>query len=138
MEATEPAQREVGLAIRHRVFVEGQGVPAALEVDALDDACQHVLAFIDEEPVGTARYRQTDQGYKLERVAVMPEARRRGVGEAIVAHVLSRLPPAARVYVHSQESAIPFWIAQGFVAEGPMFEEASIPHRRMFRSPDQC
>ena len=43
-------------AVRTTVFVEGQGVPAELERDALDPVSIHVLARdADGTPVGTAR-----------------------------------------------------------------------------------
>jgi len=38
-----------------------------------------------------------------------------------------------RVRLHAQEQAIGFYEALGFVAEGPAFDEADIPHRFMQR-----
>jgi predicted GNAT family N-acyltransferase len=131
VDANAPALRRLAHEVRRQVFVHEQGVPEALEIDAEDATCQHVLARIDGRPVGAARFRHTARGFKLERVAVLPDARRAGVGAAIVRHVLERLPEGAERYVHSQQSAIPFWSAMGFVAEGPTFHEAGIPHRRM-------
>ena len=42
--------------VRQRVFVQEQGIDAALERDALDPVCAHVLALdADGQPVGTGR-----------------------------------------------------------------------------------
>ncbi|WP_258223084.1 GNAT family N-acyltransferase, partial [Stenotrophomonas sp. HMWF023] len=42
--------------VRQRVFVQEQGIDAALERDALDPVCAHVLALdAHGQPVGTGR-----------------------------------------------------------------------------------
>jgi predicted GNAT family N-acyltransferase len=122
--ARSAAELAAAREIRQAVFIEEQGVPAELEVDGLDPSCDHFLVFSDGEPVGTARVRQTEKGWKLERVAVLREHRGRAVGAALVAYVLRVLPAAATVYIHAQESALGFWERAGFSAEGPRFEEA--------------
>nr|NIR61581.1 GNAT family N-acetyltransferase [Gammaproteobacteria bacterium] len=37
------------------------------------------------------------------------------------------------VFLNAQTSAVPFYQARGFMAEGEVFMEAGIPHRRMRR-----
>ena len=47
--------------IRKSVFVEEQGVPLEDEFDKfdqLDGKCQHILVYIDNEPVGTGEFEQ--------------------------------------------------------------------------------
>jgi predicted GNAT family N-acyltransferase len=133
--AIDEADRERARAVRRKVFVDEQGVPAALELDEHDASCAYVIALLDGEPVGAARYRETAAGHKLERVAVLAEQRGRGVGARIVQHVLWQLPPDAPAYVHAQESAVGFWARMGFVVEGEPFLEAEIVHRKMTRTP---
>jgi predicted GNAT family N-acyltransferase len=129
------ADRERARAVRKRVFVEEQGVPAALELDEHDAGCAYVLAVAEGQAVGAARHRETPLGHKLERVAVLAELRGRGIGARIVQHVLDHLPPEARPYVHAQEAAVGFWARMGFVVEGAPFLEAEIVHFKMTRSP---
>jgi predicted GNAT family N-acyltransferase len=85
--------------------------------------------------MGTARWRKTDKGIKLERFAVMPTARKKGVGAAIAKQVLqdiiSEYPEKITIYCHAQVSALAFWESQGFVAEGEVFYEANIAHYLM-------
>lgn len=123
-------------AIRHAVFVVEQGVPVEVEVDGLDPACEHYLAWSGERPVATARARATAKGWKIERVAVLPDCRGQNSGSALVRRVLESSPPGASVYVHAQQGALGFWEQLGFVAVGPGFEEGGIPHRVMVRPPE--
>lgn len=122
---------DIARAIRRAVFVEEQAVPSELEVDGRDGEAVHFLARLGELPVATARARQTGEGWKLERVAVLRAQRGLGVGRELVRQVLAQAPAGTRVYVHAQEGALGFWERAGFVAEGPAFAEGGIVHRRM-------
>ena len=54
-------------AVREVVFVQGQGVPVELELDALDPRCRHVLARDpDGLPIGTARLTGSGSGCFVE------------------------------------------------------------------------
>ena len=121
------------MEIRRKVFIEEQGVPEAEELDDLDAHCLFWIARISGRPVGTARMRTLAGDAKVERVAVLPEARRCGVGRALMAAVedwaLSRGLDA--VALNAQESAIPFYRTLGYAISGEPFEEAGIPHRAM-------
>ncbi|MEA3286605.1 MAG: GNAT family N-acetyltransferase [Candidatus Marinimicrobia bacterium] len=121
--------------IRQVVFVEEQQVSPDIEYDKYEDTSTHILAEINGEAVGTARWRKTEQGFKLERFAVLADARGRGVGEALVSFILARIDPQASIYLNSQVSAIGFYSRSGFQAEGEVFYEANIPHRKMVYQP---
>ncbi len=122
------------LDLRIRVFVEEQGVPREEEEDGLDPECTHFLACDGEVPVGTARLRfLTDGSGKAERVAVLAEHRRAGVGAALMGalEVSAREKGASVVRLNAQVSAIPFYESIGYEAHGPEFDDAGIPHRAM-------
>lgn len=131
-----PEALRAAFAIRHRVFVEEQGVPAELERDAHDATSRHALALLDGVPCGTARWRLTPHGVKLERFAVLPEARGQGVGRALVRALLddtARHPAAAGRprYLHAQQSAVGLYERAGFRREGDRFLEAGLVHYKM-------
>lgn len=136
---TSPADLDTAFAIRRRVFVEEQLVDAREEYDEFEVTSTHFLARIDGTPGGTARWRRTANGIKLERFAVLPEHRGQGVGKALVRAVLtdvfSQQPPTVgptgRVYLHAQVSAMPLYAGFGFEAVGTMFAEAGIQHYKM-------
>ena len=83
--------------------------------------------------MGTARLRIVDGEAKAERVAVHAHTRKTGVGRALMEAVAARAREAGcdRIVLHAQLEAVPFYTALGYVAEGPVFEEAGIDHRTM-------
>jgi predicted GNAT family N-acyltransferase len=120
-------------AIRKIVFVEEQNCPPELEWEN-EDVSTHFLALSDHQPCGACRWRKTDNGYKLERFAVLKEFRGKGVGRALVATVLSDLPSDADyIYLNAQLDAMGLYSKFGFVAEGDQFEEAGIQHFKMVK-----
>ena len=123
-------------AIRRQVFVEEQGVAAADEHDGKDAACLHWLAWRGDDALGTARLRETPGGWKAERVAVLPGFRRHGVGAALMRALEQEAwrRGAARVVLHAQLAVVPFYEHQGYTAEGPVFDEAGIAHRKMHKA----
>lgn len=133
---SNPADLASAFAIRREVFVEEQNVSAAEEYDEFEDTSTHFLARADGTPCGTARWRRTLNGVKLERFAVLKAFRGKGVGKALVQVVLddvfSQQPePIERIYLHAQVTALPLYTSFGFVSVGPMFEEAGIQHYKM-------
>ena len=129
--ARSESERAQAFDVRRRVFIEEQGVDAALEHDQHDATCEHLIAFVDGSVAGAARFRRTERGVKLERVAVLAQHRGHGVGSALVRDAIPRLPAQTELYIHAQCSALAFWERMGFVAEGPEFLEAGIRHRVM-------
>ena len=119
---------KIAFAIRKKVFVEEQKVPEDIEWDEFEYNANHVLAYIQDKPVGTARWRQTRKGVKLERFAVLPEFRSFGVGKNLVQFILNELMNSETIYLHAQEHVIKFYEYFGFEKKGSKFFEADIPH----------
>lgn len=125
-----PKAKAESQRIRFIVFVDEQRVPPELEMDEHDAHCVHALAFSDGEAIGTGRL--LPDGH-IGRMAVLKEWRGRGVGQAL----LRALVDAARrrgdreVVLNSQVHALGFYGAEGFKAEGPVYDEAGIPHQTM-------
>jgi predicted GNAT family N-acyltransferase len=122
--------------IRELVFVVEQEVDAAEEYDEYEDSSVHFLAEIDGTPVGTARWRFTPNGVKMERFAVLKDARGQGVGQALVAAVLADIAQhpegkGKKRYLHAQIHAMPLYAKFGFQAVGDQFEECDILHYKM-------
>ncbi len=126
------------LALRREVFIDEQGVPADLELDGEDDVCTHVVVVDDDGVcVGTARVRHKDgRTAKVQRVAVKKSARQAGVGRAVMGAVedVARSWGKEVAFLSSQTSAIPFYERLGYVASGPIYDDAGIPHRDMNKS----
>jgi predicted GNAT family N-acyltransferase len=124
-------------AIRHvrfAVFVDEQGVPEDIELDDRDQRCTHVLAYDSDRAVGTGRI-DVEAGGKIGRVAVLVEARGRGVGTALMhrLHDLAVEAALRSVWCNAQISAVPFYVRLGYSVTSEPFDEAGIEHVRMQR-----
>ena len=121
------------LALRRVVFVEEQAVPEELERDEHDATALHLLARLDGRPVGTARMLLRGDAGKIGRVCVLREMRGTGVGAALIRAAVEELRALGlrRAKLGSQVHAIPFYEKLGFAAEGPVYDDAGIPHRDM-------
>lgn len=118
-------------AIRKTVFVVEQNCPPELEWEN-EDVSIHFLAKYNNQEAGACRWRKTDQGYKLERFAVLKELRGKGIAQEMIKAILNDLPKNADyIYLHAQLTAVPLYQKMGFVAEGDQFEEAGIQHYKM-------
>jgi len=122
-------------AIREVVFVIEQQVPPEIEYDEFEESSTHIIARVDKNAVGTARWRKTKKGFKLERFAVNLDFRGKGIGNAMVLFILNQLKADDYISLNSQVSAIGFYAGIGFQAEGEIFYEADIPHRKMIYKP---
>lgn len=144
--AEDLADREACFAVRKEVFVGEQGVPEDLEYDAYDAVAVHVLAVREDgEPIGAGRllYGEAAAGKtggdmtvgSLGRLAVTQAARGLGVGVALVRAVedAARARGLAAVELHAQTHALGFYERLGYVAYGPEYPEAGMPHRAMRR-----
>lgn len=139
--AASPEQLAAAYAIRHRVFVDEQAVPLDLERDAHDEHADHLLAEVDGRPAATVRLVVETSGEHaglahLGRLAVLPEHRCAGLGVALTRAVEDRargrgLP---EVVLTAQVDAVGFYERLGYRAEGPVFDDAGIPHRFMRRA----
>lgn len=127
---------EKAFAVRLAVFVKEQGVDPDLEIDGHDEEAMHYLLMEDESVLGTARWRETKKGIKLERFAVLQCHRNRGLGAILLMEVMSdTIGMQHRIYLHAQADAVRFYERHGFRAEGDAFFEAGLEHRYMVYCP---
>lgn len=121
-------------AIRRSVFQIGQGVEPALDFDGQDETSEQIIAYVDNQPVGTARIRYLDnKTAKIERLAVLSTARGQGIGKKIMQTAIDVIAKkdVQEVLIHAQEYIKGLHQQLGFEQEGERFEEATIPHVKM-------
>ena len=118
--------------IRQIVFCGEQNCPTEEEFDGLDDVSVHYLLKYNGEYAATSRKRETADGIKLERFAVLKEYRGKGLASRILDFVLNDIDDESKlVYLNAQIDAMPLYAKFGFKQLGEMFEEANIMHYRM-------
>ncbi|HEX5145603.1 MAG TPA: GNAT family N-acetyltransferase [Conexibacter sp.] len=127
------AEMDALLDLRHRVFCVEQGVPKREEIDGRDGDAIHLVAVQDGRVLATCRLLFVERTVQLSRLAVEPEARRRGIAtrllresdrEALAAH-------ARRIVLHAQTYARELYEADGYEPRGRTFVEAGIEHVAM-------
>ncbi|WP_420455082.1 GNAT family N-acetyltransferase [Rubrivirga sp.] len=138
-EAVTEADWRAVRSVRQRVFIDEQRCPPQEEWDAADApalrgrSVHHLLAVESEGPVGVARWRPVGAVVKLERFAVVPRARGRGLARALVARALADARAAGhrRFVLHAQTYVAPLYASFGFEPVGAPFDEAGIEHVKM-------
>ncbi|MXZ92773.1 MAG: GNAT family N-acetyltransferase [Chloroflexi bacterium] len=134
-----PAELEGAVALRMRVFVGEQGVPAAVEVDEADSSPDtvHAVALHQGVVIATGRLLPDvdGKGPHVGRMAVEPRWRRTGVGGRVLAFLEAqgRALGFRQITLHAQEYVKSFYAGHGYQEVGDMFLEVDIPHREMVK-----
>lgn len=118
--------------IRSKVFVEEQGVSILDEYDQFESSAKHYLIIKEGISCGTARWRMTNMGIKLERFAVLKSFRGQNIGRYLVEEVIKDVNSLGKIiYLHAQIQVVEFYYKLHFIKEGNLFEEAGIKHYKM-------
>ena len=134
-----PAELEGAVAVRMRVFVGEQGIPAAIEVDEADSAPDtvHAVALHRGAVIATGRLLPDvdGKGPHVGRMAVERQWRRSGVGGRVLAFLeeQGRELGFRQITLHAQEYVKSFYAGHGYEEVGDTFQEAGIPHREMVK-----
>lgn len=124
------------LDLRRTVFVEEQSVPEEIEMDGQEDKGIHLLVCDGGMPVGTARLIVLGETGKIGRVCVLKSHRGTGLGKVLMDKALEVLrdqPGVKSAKLSAQTRVIGFYEGLGFLAHGPEYLDAGIPHRDMTR-----
>jgi len=134
---TATTKKDMGkcFSIRRDVFVKEQNISGKIEFDDENVDATYFIAQYKNIFVGTARYRLTDFGIKLERFAVLKSFRNLGVGKKLALYILNLIKGEKVIYLHAQESVIEFYSKLGFKRIGSPFFEAKILHQKMIYNP---
>ena len=139
----EPEDMAAVFALRHEVFVVGQGVPVELERDDIDPLCDHAVALRDGAVVGTGRLVpgtvSVDNALTpgpvstIGRMAVAEDERGQGVGALVLALLEQRARERGveTVELHAQTGARAFYDRAGYLPVGEVYLEAGIEHLTM-------
>lgn len=130
---------EACFAIRMAIFVEEQGVPAEDEFDAYDalgTEARHILLYVDGAPAASSRLRIVDDVAKLERICVMLEYRKHGLGRVLIDKLeqMALDQGLTKAKLHAQVQASGFYERLGYTPASDVFLEDGIPHLLMVKA----
>ena len=134
---------EAARAIREQVFIEEQNCPPEEEWDVHDATSRHVVGYVADDVIATARWRtvpwQEKIVAKLERFAVRLSHRGEGYGRRLVEAVLADARRAGfdTFVLHAQAHLEGFYASFGFETVGAPFVEAGIRHVKMVKRAPQ-
>jgi len=126
-------QLKAAFSIRRTVFIDEQKVKEVDEFDEYESTSMFCLSYEGEEAVGTARWRISDKGIKLERFAILKEYRNQGHGMSIMRFILNEVPKSRAIYLHAQSTVVSFYESFGFTVKGELFVECDILHYLMYK-----
>ncbi len=117
--------------VRRQVYEIEQGINPDRVFDGKDEVAEHILAYLDNQPVGTARIRcLSKQSASIEKLAVLSTARRQGIGKKIMEKSLeiAAQKNVEEVVINAQEYIKGLYQQLGFEQEGERFMVAGNPH----------
>jgi predicted GNAT family N-acyltransferase len=128
----EEAKSQV-MPIRHEIFIKEQEVPEELEWDEFDQNALHAIIKKENQVIGTARLIIDNTIAKIGRMAIQKEYRQQGIGQELLLTLMQRAKEkgAQECILHAQTHAIAFYAKANFEPNGPIFDEAGIPHVEM-------
>lgn len=127
------------IKIRKKVFVEEQLVPPELEIDDLEDQTIHVIGYLENKPVSTARvYKKNTTTFKIQRVAVLRDFRKKNLGHELMMEIerYARIMKFNTLMLDAQDHALTFYEKLGYQVDGEGFMDAGIPHHLMIKKLD--
>jgi predicted GNAT family N-acyltransferase len=119
------------LNLRQHVFINEQGFDPLIEVDEYDDVALHIVAYIDNQPIGVARLIfQENNKAKIGRVAVLKAYRALGVGKQLMEYLINYAQNhhLSELCLSSQLHAKHFYAKLGFQAQGDVYLEEEAEH----------
>ena len=124
---------------RCKVFIQEQKIICEEELDGLDDKCIHV--FLEENERVVAYCRIVPKGVNYEnisigRVLVLKEFRRKGIAQEMIKVTVKYIKSnfqENKIVLSSQLYAKELYESVGFIATSDVYEEAEIPHIKMYK-----
>jgi len=124
---------------RCEVFIQEQKIICEEEIDGLDCKCIHV--FLEENERVVAYCRIVPKGVNYEnisigRVLVLKEFRRKGIAQEMLKIAIRYIEEnfeEIKIVLSAQLYAKSLYEDVGFVQESDVYEEAGIPHIKMYK-----
>lgn len=127
--------------IRQAVFVAEQAIFASSDIDQADARVetQHVIGYVDGLAAGTVRFypvpgeQPGESLWKGDRLAVLPEQRRAGLGVPLVRYAVATAGALGgdRMIAYIQPDNVVFFVRLGWNVVGDPTTYVGMPHQKM-------
>ena len=125
---------------RCEVFIQEQKIVCEEEIDGVDDKCVHL--FLEEEGKIAAYCRIVPKGIGYEyisigRVLVLKEFRRKGIAQEMLDIAVDYIKENfedEKIVLSAQVYAKGLYESVGFMGINEVYEEAGIPHMKMYKN----
>ena len=121
--------------LRHKVFIEEQGFSYDIEmVEEEEKTAKNFLIYLKDKAIGCMRYRPYENGYKIERVAILKEYRHQRYGLQAVGFLMGKIAAKynpCTIYVYSQMQVNNFYLKLGFEPYDDTIYEGGVAHTKM-------
>jgi len=96
----------------------------------------HVVGFLDGKLVATAVLVPEGKSFKMQRVVVEGALRNANIGSNMMVFCADygRSKSAKTMYCHARDSAVNFYLKNGYSTQGDYFNEDGIPHVKMSKT----
>ena len=120
--------------LRRRVLRIPIGLDFTEEELAMEDGCLHLAAFEGADIVGCLILQPSENGLmKMRQVAVEPECQGEGIGTNLVIYAerIARDRGCNLMKLAARETAVSFYLKQGYSVVSEKFVEVTLPHFMM-------
>ena len=126
------------LHIRKLVFQYEQKISEEVEIKGEKDSL-HYLLTVDGKDAATARFSLAEDVYKIDKVAVLKDWRKKGVGKVLLECLIKAITRhrgkrkgTEKIMVHAQIPGLDFWKKINFIENGDQYEDTGIKHSIMY------
>ncbi len=119
--------------LRDVVFVVGQKITAECEVDGEDPKCSHLLLYLEDTLIGTARLFLEESPISVGRIAIHTDQQGKGYGTRLMEFIADFLGER-NATMHAQAHLETWYASLGWKRVGEEFMEAEIVHVKMTKN----
>ena len=114
-------------------FVVEQSIALDLERDDDDEIATHLAMISEGRVIGTLRIVRHGREAKIGRMAVAASSRKRGIGRKLMEFAADHCQAIGveEIVLGAQLTARDFYRKLGYVEEGPVYDDAGLPHVMM-------
>jgi predicted GNAT family N-acyltransferase len=96
----------------------------------------HIAGFFQDEIVATCVLVKEESRIKMQRVAVLETLRNKNIGSEMMAFCeeIALSQKIDQIYCHARDSAVNFYVRNGYAHVGDFFDEDGIPHLKMVKN----